>query len=123
MTVENVFVIQPVFGARSESLHAEAVDLIGSAGANYIGSVFQTIREINPATFIGEGKLQELNEQLGDTETTVLFNGNLSPSQTLNISKALGDRKVIDRTTLILDIFAARAVSSEGKIQVELAKG
>ncbi len=122
MTVENVFVIQPVFGARSESLHAEAVDLIGSAGANYIGSVFQTIREINPATFIGEGKLQELNEQLGDTETTVLFNGNLSPSQTLNISKALGDRKVIDRTTLILDIFAARAVSSEGKIQVELAQ-
>ncbi|MDE6691107.1 MAG: GTPase HflX, partial [Clostridia bacterium] len=55
-------------------------------------------------------------------ELTILFNGDLSPSQTLNISAALGDRKVIDRTTLILDIFARNAVTSEGKIQVEIAQ-
>ena len=51
-----------------------------------------------------------------------MFNGDLSPSQTLNISASLGDRKVIDRTTLILDIFARNAVTSEGKIQVEIAQ-
>ena len=55
-------------------------------------------------------------------DITILFNGSLSPSQTLNISAALDDRKVIDRTTLILDIFASRATSIEGKIQVELAQ-
>ncbi len=66
--------------------------------------------------------MAELNERLRGLDLTVLFNGNLSPSQTLNISAALGGKKVIDRTTLILDIFALRAQSSEGKIQVELAQ-
>ena len=122
MTTEQVYIIQPVFGDDADILHDEAVALIESAGASYLGSMRQTIREINPATFIGEGKLEEIAQELGETEATVLFNGDLSPSQTLNISKALGDRKVIDRTTLILDIFASRAVSSEGKVQVELAQ-
>ncbi len=64
-----------------------------------------------------------MNERLdGLEEITILFNGELSPSQTLNISAALSDRKVIDRTTLILDIFAKNARSSEGKLQVELAQ-
>ncbi|MGN0817972.1 MAG: GTPase HflX, partial [Candidatus Coproplasma sp.] len=77
----------------------------------------------NPATFIGSGKLDEINSLIdGVDDMTVLFNGDLSPSQTLNISTVLGGRKVIDRTTLILDIFARNAVSSEGKIQVELAQ-
>ncbi len=122
MNREKVFVIQPVLGDNAEVLHAEAVALIESADAEYIGSARQTVREINPATFIGEGKLGEIASELGETEATILFNGDLSPSQTLNISKALGDRKVIDRTTLILDIFASRAVTSEGKVQVELAQ-
>lgn len=122
MTEEQVYIIQPVFDGNAEVLHAEAVALIESAGASYLGSMRQNIREINPATFIGEGKLKEIGEELGEAEATILFNGDLSPSQTLNISKALGDRKVIDRTTLILDIFASRAVSSEGKVQVELAQ-
>ncbi len=120
--MEEIFVIQPVFGAEAEVLHAEAVSLIESAGAAYSGSIFQNIREIDPATFIGKGKLEEAAELLAEKDVTVLFNGDLSPSQTLNISKALGGKKVIDRTTLILDIFALRAESSEGKIQVELAQ-
>ena len=67
--------------------------------------------------------MEELRERLEGLDTiTVLFNGELSPSQTLNISAALNDRKVIDRTTLILDIFAKNAKSSEGKLQVELAQ-
>ncbi len=120
---EVVYVIQPVFGAESKAVHEEAIALIESAGAAYAGTIFQNIREVNPATYIGEGKLHELKERLeGLDDVTVLFNGELSPSQTLNISEALGGRKVIDRTTLILDIFALRAASSEGKLQVELAQ-
>ena len=119
---EIVYVIQPVFDDGYKVLHAEIVSLIESAGAEYAGTIYQNIREINPATFIGEGKLQELRERLDGLELTVLFNGELSPSQTLNISKALDGKKVIDRTTLILDIFALRAQSSEGKLQVELAQ-
>ncbi len=125
-TVEKIYVIQPVTRenvGKYKVLHEEAVSLIGSAGALYAGTIYQNIREINPATFVGEGKLSELKERLyGLEEITILFNGELSPSQTLNISAALEDRKVIDRTTLILDIFAKNARSSEGKLQVELAQ-
>lgn len=119
---EIVYVIQPIENERYRELHEEIVSLVSSAGAEYAGTTYQTIREINPATYIGEGKLREIKEKLEGLEVTVLFNGELSPSQTLNISKILDGRKVIDRTTLILDIFALRAESSEGKIQVELAQ-
>lgn len=120
---EKIFIIQPILGDNWRVLHEEAVALIESAGGAYCGSAYQNIKEVNPATFIGSGKLAEINETLeGLDGITVLFNGELSPSQTLNISSALGDRKVIDRTTLILDIFALNAVTSEGKIQVELAQ-
>ena len=124
--LEKIFIIQPITkenNAKYRVLWQEAVSLIESAGALYAGTIYQNVREINPATFIGEGKLQELNASLFDLENvTLLFNGELSPSQTLNISAATGDRKVIDRTTLILDIFAKNAKSSEGKLQVELAQ-
>lgn len=119
---EIVYVIQPIENDNYKVLHAEIVALIESANAEYAGTLYQNIREINPATYIGEGKLQELCERLESLDVTVLFNGELSPSQTLNISAALGGKKVIDRTTLILDIFALRAETSEGKIQVELAQ-
>ncbi len=120
---EIVYVIQPVYGQSDRAVHDEAVSLIESAGASYGGTIYQNIREVNPATYVGEGKLRELKERLdGLDDVTVLFNGELSPSQTLNISAALDGRKVIDRTTLILDIFALRAASSEGKLQVELAQ-
>ena len=119
---EIVYIIQPIEGENYKILHEEAIALIESAGAEYAGTIYQNIREINPATYIGEGKLQELRERLDGLELTILFNGELSPSQTLNISAALDGKKVIDRTTLILDIFALRAQSSEGKLQVELAQ-
>ena len=125
-TLEKIYIIQPITRenlGKYKVLQEEAVSLIESAGALYAGTIYQNVREINAATFVGEGKLQELNDRLdGLDEITVLFNGELSPSQTLNISAALNQRKVIDRTTLILDIFAKNARSSEGKLQVELAQ-
>ncbi|MBO5239876.1 MAG: GTPase HflX [Clostridia bacterium] len=124
--LEKIYVIQPITrenAGKYRILQEDAVSLIESAGAAYAGTIYQNVREINAATFIGEGKLQELKGRLdGLDEITVLFNGELSPSQTLNISATLDDRKVIDRTTLILDIFAKNAKSSEGKLQVELAQ-
>lgn len=124
--LEKIYIIQPITRENATNyrvLHAEAVSLIKSAGALYAGTIYQNIREISSATFIGEGKLAELKERLdGLPDITVLFNGELSPSRTLNISSFLDDRKVIDRTTLILDIFAKNARSSEGKLQVELAQ-
>jgi len=119
---EAVYIIQPIENENYKVLHQEAIALIESADAEYAGSIYQPIREINPSTYIGEGKLAELNERLRDLDVTVLFNGDLSPSQTINISDKLGGKKVIDRTTLILDIFASRAESAEGKLQVELAQ-
>ena len=120
---EKIYIIQPVLSDNYKRIHEEAIALIGSAGAVYVGSCFQNIREVNAATFIGSGKLAEIATALdGIDDLTILFNGELSPSQTLNISAALGNRKVIDRTTLILDIFARNAVTSEGKIQVEIAQ-
>ncbi len=125
-TIEKIYIIQPITKQTSENylvLWEEAVSLIESAGAQYVGTIYQNIKEINPATYIGEGKLAQLNDVLSGLEDiTILFNGELSPSQTLNISSAVGERKVIDRTTLILDIFAKNAKSNEGKLQVELAQ-
>ena len=123
--LEKIYIIQPITRENAEKykiLHEEAISLIESAGAVYAGTIYQNIREINPATYIGEGKLAQLYEILDGLEITVLFNGELTPSQTLNISAALGDKKVIDRTTLILDIFAKNAKRAEGKLQVELAQ-
>ena len=85
---EIVYVVQPIENENYKTLHAEIIALIESAGAEYAGTIYQNIREINPATYIGEGKLAELNERLRGLDLTVLFNGNLSPSQTLNISNA-----------------------------------
>ncbi len=125
-TLEKIYILQPITRENSgkyKVLQQEAVSLIESAGALYAGTIYQNVREINAATFVGFGKLAELRERLnGLEEITVLFNGELSPSQTLNISAALDNRKVIDRTTLILDIFAKNARSGEGKLQVELAQ-
>ncbi|MCD8309385.1 MAG: GTPase HflX [Clostridia bacterium] len=122
--IEKVYIIQPKSADNFDVLHEEAISLIKSAGAEYCGTAYQNIKQVNPYAYIGTGKLEEICSELdqNEDEITVLFNGTLSPSQTLNMSAALGGRKVIDRTTLILDIFARNAVSSEGKIQVELAQ-
>lgn len=125
-TREKIYILQPITRENAKkysNLRDEAIALIESADALYCGTAYQNIREINASTYFGEGKLAEIRETLDGLENvTVLFNGELSPSQTLNISAALDGRKVIDRTTLILDIFAKNARTSEGKLQVELAQ-
>lgn len=120
--IEKIYIIQPILRTDYKALAAEAESLTESAGALCAGVSFIEVREINPATFIGSGNLEKLCVRLSGLPVTVLFNGDLSPSQTLNISAALDGRKVIDRTTLILDIFARNAKTSEGKLQVELAQ-
>ena len=119
---EKIYIVQPIVNSDALALRDEAISLIESAGALYAGTIFQKIRDVNPATYIGLGKLQELRNRLDGLDVTVLFNGELTPSQTLSISAALDDKKVIDRTTLILDIFANNAQTGEGKLQVELAQ-
>ncbi len=96
--------------------------LAGTAGAQVVGSAVQRRRGIDNATFVGKGKLQEIKaacEELG--AELIIFDDELSGSQIRNIEEATG-LKVIDRTLLILDIFAKRAQSKEGKLQVELAQ-
>lgn len=122
---EKIYIMQPITEdneADEHPLTEEAKSLIESAGAAVAGVAVQKLRNISPATVFGSGKLREIAELLDGLDVTVLLNGELTPSQTQNISAALGGRKVIDRTTLILDIFARNAKTSEGKLQVELAQ-
>ncbi|MBQ9786128.1 MAG: GTPase HflX [Clostridia bacterium] len=96
--------------------------LAETAGVEILGSNYQLIREVTPATLIGEGKVQEILEQIKNTGANlVIFDCELSGSQAKNLSEIF-EIKVIDRITLILDIFAKRATSNEGKLQVELAQ-
>src|SRR5436189_1728857 len=93
-----------------------------SAGARIIDEVIQHRDRPDPATFIGKGKVEELHEEVVvEGVDVVIFDGELSPGQAKNLEEAL-DTKVVDRTALILDIFARRARSKEGKLQVELAQ-
>lgn len=121
---EKAFIIEPIFqGDFEEEKIAEIYSLTSSAGAEIFGHICVCIREITPSTFIGSGKIEEISSIITDTGVNlVIFDGELSPSQILNISALLNDVKVIDRTTLILDIFASNAVSAEGKMQIELAQ-
>ena len=122
-TVETVYIIEPYFDRFNQAKLDEIISLAKSAGAEYYGYCSQQIREINPAYFIGKGKVEKIKEDIENSPVNlVIFDGELSPSQTLNLSEALGDIKVIDRLTLILDIFALNAATSEGKLQVELAQ-
>ena len=96
--------------------------LAEAAECEVMGKMVQSAERRNGATYIGTGKVQELAELAESMEVdTVIFNEELSGMQIRNLEEALGVR-VIDRTILILDIFAARATSGEGKLQVELAQ-
>jgi GTP-binding protein HflX len=104
-----------------ESL-AELVELARSAGAEVAGTVQQVRESADPATLVGRGKLDEIRaEATAHKAPLIIFDGNLSPMQQRNIEAAT-DRRVIDRTQLILDIFARHARSREGQLQVELAQ-
>ena len=96
--------------------------LVRAAGATVAEKVFQVRPKVNPKTFIGEGKVEEIRRLVKELDAgLVVFDNNLSPTQLRSLEKAL-DAAVIDRTQLILDIFAQRARSNEGKLQVELAQ-
>ncbi len=104
-----------------ESL-AELVELARSAGAQIAGTVFQVRDSADPATLVGRGKLDEIRaEATAHRAQLIIFDSNLSPVQQRNIEGAT-ERRVIDRTQLILDIFARHARSREGQLQVELAQ-
>ena len=101
---------------------AELAELARTAGATVVASVLQRRQSPDPAFLIGRGKLEEIRDACDSLEATlIIFDDELSGSQIRNIEKLTG-RKVIDRTMLILDIFAGRAQSREGKLQVELAQ-
>lgn len=109
-------------GETAERSLDELAELAATAGAKVTGRLIQTRECVHPATYIGRGKLIELKELLWETEATgIICDDELSSTQLGNLEEEL-DCKVLDRTLLILDIFAARAVSGEGKIQVELAQ-
>ncbi|MDB3081409.1 GTPase HflX [Clostridioides difficile] len=100
----------------------ELKELTKAAGAEVVGSLIQNKHSVDAAYYIGKGKVEEIRTYSDSLDATlVIFNDELSGAQIRNIENVVG-RKVIDRTTLILDIFAQRALSKEGKLQVELAQ-
>lgn len=119
----NAILVQLDFGSRDSAERLTEFELlVGSAGARVAGVVQGRRTSPDAATFVGKGKLEEIVEsaRLNDADV-VIFNHELSPAQQRNLVRAL-DRGVVDRSSLILDIFAQRARSFEGKLQVELAQ-
>jgi GTPase len=109
---------EPLFEAQL----AEGVELVLSAGASVVGAITAKRHKPDSATFIGSGKVEELAAAVAENDASlVVFNHPLSPIQIRNLEREVKVR-VIDRTDLILDIFAQRARSAEGKLQVELAQ-
>ena len=96
--------------------------LAETAGAVVVGEVTQKRQDVNPGTYVGKGKVEEIDERvkLADADV-VMFDNDLSPGQVRNLEKATGV-KVLDRSELILDIFATRARTPEARLQVELAQ-
>jgi len=111
----------PTGEAGRESL-AELEELATSAGADIVGTMFQIRDAADPATLVGKGKLDEIRAEANARNAPlIIFDSELTPMQQRNIEKAT-ERRVVDRTQLILDIFAAHARSREGQLQVELAQ-
>ncbi|NMB42528.1 MAG: GTPase HflX [Clostridiales bacterium] len=100
----------------------ELEELVNTAGGITVGRVVQNRERIHPRSYIGKGKIDEVIELINENDATgIVCDDELTPAQMRNLSKDL-DIKVMDRTILILDIFANRATTKEGKIQVELAQ-
>ena len=100
----------------------ELEELAATAGAITVGRVIQNLDQVHPGTYVGKGKLEEIKDLIWETEATgIICDDELSPIQLGNMEDVL-DTKVMDRTLIILDIFAGRASTNEGKIQVELAQ-
>lgn len=111
----------------SDAQHAEEhldelARLADTAGAEIVGRMIQQVRNPNPQSYVGTGKLEELQQLVVSTEASlVVFDDELSPVQGKNLENAL-EVRIVDRAELILDIFATRAKSKEAKLQVELAQ-
>ena len=106
----------------TESSLDELSELAKTAGAETAGRLIQNREQVHPGTYVGKGKIEEIKDMLWETEATgIVCDDELSPAQMKNLQDEL-DVKVMDRTLLILDIVAARASTSEGKIQVELSQ-
>ena len=109
-------------GDHTEASVDELSELVKTAGAVTVGRVIQNRESVHPGTYLGKGKIEEVKELIRETEATgIVCDDELSPAQLKNLEDAL-DTKVMDRTMVILDIFASRARTREGKIQVELAQ-
>lgn len=109
-------------GDDAEDSVEELKELVKTAGAAVVGTLIQKREKIHPGTYVGTGKVTEIEELIVQTGATgIVCDDELSPAQLKNLEMML-DTKVMDRTLIILDIFAARATTSEGKIQVELAQ-
>ena len=124
--IERVFLVGVELKQRGsievEESMGELAELARTAGAQIIGEGIQKLARPQGATFIGKGKAAEFAEQCKEGEVdTVIFDDELSPAQTQNLEKIF-DCKVLDRTALILDIFAQRARTREGKMQIEMAQ-
>jgi GTP-binding protein HflX len=102
----------------------ELGQLARTAGLEVVGQTWQRLDQYNPATLIGSGKVEELSELRKDLDSSVIiFDEELSPRQLRNLEETMGDEvKILDRTSLILDIFAQHARTREGQLQVELAQ-
>ncbi len=114
--------VQENNGEDTEESLQELAELARTAGAETVGSLIQNREAIHPGTYIGKGKIEELRAMADMLDATgIVCDDELSPAQLRNLEQEL-DMKVMDRTLIILDIFAARASTNEGKIQVELAQ-
>ena len=109
-------------GDDAEDSVTELAELVKTAGATVVGTLIQKRETKHPGTYVGTGKVEEIAQLIAQTGATgIVCDDELSPAQLRNLENML-DTKVMDRTLIILDIFAARATTSEGKIQVELAQ-
>lgn len=121
---ERVLLVGVSLGKEEEARQSllELAELSSTAGAEVADIVMQNREQIHPGTYVGKGKLEEIKEIIANKSIdTIVCDDELSPAQLRNLNDYF-DIKVIDRTIMILDIFAMRAVTSEGKIQVELAQ-
>jgi len=121
---ERVILVAVSTDDNDDTIHSveELSELVATAGAVTVGTVIQNREKIHPGTYVGKGKIEEIREMIWEREATgVVCDDELSPAQLKNLEDAL-QTKVMDRTMVILDIFAGRARTREGKIQVELAQ-
>ena len=120
--VEKVVLLGVDVGDDTKESMKELAELVDTAGATVLDSIIQSRERMHPGTYIGKGKIEEVKDRVIELAATgVVCDDELTPAQLRNLEDLL-DTKVMDRTMVILDIFAKRATTSEGKIQVELAQ-